>query len=498
MLYNSKIITFAVPTYIQFQNLLRFKQYFPKNLTRAISKTDLDQIPIQPNGSYTFESIKELYKIHYPDKLTNFIKMNNDAQNIYKNIQQAFNKYNLEFDSGSGLQILNDLRDYTHFENAFEDWNITHIVRKYKLDSVAVFDALITDAKPFNMGIHAYDVSKVSKFTEEFKASIIHQASIGEKTKYVDYWYGIGIKSHFPVNVYDDETPFKLSIRRLNERNNGLGFERIINMLNNTFETRITDYVIPEKDQVPILLERTPTHTYDEECDIRANDAIKPNKPSETNKSCTLYIWKYCIEQKRQGYFNHRTYSHPDKPATWDYMMREFYNKYVSGLDNKNMFLSIAHLFQFSENTISGKCYSSTMTLDPNSITCCSIVNMIIYGKVNINWDILERILPLIRVKFVASGNLHTEQLDNYLITNISYPGLKGPVYTIDWCDDNVLELENPKTDYEKLITAKALIRLMNEVPPELLNFNNYYHVCSWYHRNDMGIQSINSLNHHT
>jgi hypothetical protein len=85
--------------------------------------------------------------------------------------------------------------------------------------------------------------------------------------------------------------------------------------------------------------------------------------------------------------------------------------------------------------------------------------------------------------------------LDNYVISEISYPGLEGPVYKIDWRDDNVSsELERPKSDFEKLRIAKALYRLMNEVPPELLNFNNYYHVCSWYNRNDIGIQMLSNM----
>ena len=201
------------------------------------------------------------------------------------------------------------------------------------------------------------------------------------------------------------------------------------------------------------------------------------------------------MEQKRQGYFNHRVLSYPDKPATWDYMMRELYNKYIKDVANRDVYLSLAHLFQFRDNTISGRRYYSSLNLDPNSEYCCSIVNMIIYGKVNINWHVLERLLPLIRVKFVSKLTVQSVQIDNYQITEISYPGLEGPVYKIDWRDDNVAdELTRPTTDLEKLWIAKALIRLMNEVPPELLNFNNYYHVCTWHHRNDLGIQSISNI----
>ena len=492
MLHNSKILTLATPAYIQFQNLFRTKNYFAKH--HSIPKTDLEQVQSQPNGSYTYESLETLYKTYSTETYKNYTKFNNDAMYVYKGVLQAFKENNLDITDGPGVEIFNDFRDCTHFERGFEDWDITHIVRKYKLDAADVFNALVADAMPYNMGVHAYDERKVPKFLAEFKEKVAHCAAKGDKNIYIDYWYGIGIKSWFPIDVHNDETPFKLAIRRYNDRNGDTGFALIIGMLSKSFETRMSEYVMPiEKDL--ILIEKAPELSYTKEYDIDANSEIEPNKPCEKANSDITYIWRYSIEQKKQNYFNHRNISYPDKPATWDYMMLEFYNKYIRDVPGRDMYLSLAHLFQFSDNTINGKRYSATATLDPNSEYCCSITNMIIYGKVNINWYILERLLPLIRVKFVSSGYTQTTQLDNYVISEISYPGLEGPVYKIDWRDDNVaIELERPKSDYEKLKTAKALYRLMNEIPPELLNFNNYYHVCSWYHRNDIGIQMLSNM----
>lgn len=490
MLRNTNIITLATPLYVQFQNLFRVKQYFSKS--DSIPKSELEQIPTQVNGSYSFESLEQLYKMHCLDTYKYYEKINTDAQYLYKDIVTVFEKTSMPVTSEPGSQIIDDFRNLTHFERGLEEWNITHLIRKYKLDSADVFNALITDAMPYNMGVFSYDENKVSKFVTEFKEKVSAHEQQGDKTVYIDYWYGIGIKSHFPIDINNDETPFKLSIRRYNDRNGGTGFLRIIGMLVQTFKMRNSDYNIPvEKDG--ILVEKELELKYYENYDIDANKSITPNIPSKNSDA--EYIWKYSIDQKRQGYFNHRNISYPDKPATWDYMIRVFYDKYIKDVAGRDMYLSLAHLFQFRDNTISGKRYHSTMTLDPNSQYCCSIVNMIIYGKVNINWEILERLLHLIRIKIVSSGYTQTTQLDNYIISEISYPGLEGPVYKIDWRDDNVFsELERPKTDFEKLMTSKALIRLMNEVPPELLNFNNYYHVCSWYHRNDMGIQMVSNM----
>ena len=490
MLHNSKIITLATPAYIQFQNLFRVKQHFAKS--ESIPKSELEQIPAQVNGSYSFESLEHLYKTHCMDTYKYYESFNKNAEYLYQDIVKSVEKTGIPVTSEPGAQIINDFRNFTHFERGIEDWDITHLIRKYKLDSTDVFNALVTDAMPYNMGVFSYDEKKVAKSLSEFREKLLDHKQQGKTSVYIDYWYGIGIKSHFPVNINNDETPFKLSIRRYNDRNGGTGYARIIGMLAQTFEMRTSDYAIPVEKE-GILVEKAPVLKYDEKYDIDANKSITPSMPSANSDS--EYIWKYSIEQKQQGYFNHRSLSYPDKPATWDYMMREFYDKYIKSIPGRDMYLSLSHLFQFRDNTISGKCYNTAISLDPNSHNCCSIVNMIIYGKVNINREILERLLPLIRFKTLTFGFTPTTQLDNYVISEISYPGLEGPVYKIDWRADNVAtELERPKTDYEKLMVAKALIRLMNEVPPELLNFNNYYHVCSWYHRNDMGIQMVSNM----
>ena len=121
-----------------------------------------------------------------------------------------------------------------------------------------------------------------------------------------------------------------------------------------------------------------------------------------------------------------------------------------------------------------------------------SIVNMLIYGRVNINMDILERVISMVR--YTENRNMDTIQLDNYEIKHFMYSDPKSPRYVINWRDDNIPSLKFAKTDAEKLIVCKALARLMNEVPPELLNFNNYYHVCAWGHCQDLTVQTIDYL----
>ena len=118
---------------------------------------------------------------------------------------------------------------------------------------------------------------------------------------------------------------------------------------------------------------------------------------------------------------------------------------------------------------------------------------MIIYGRTNINHACLELLLPLIRVKLDNKSQKY--QLDNYELEDVfRYGNDPLPTYNIKWRDDTVNELGFADTYIDRLLVAKYLIRLMNEVDPVQLNCNNYYHVCSWYDMNDMRYQTLDIM----
>ena len=132
-------------------------------------------------SAYAYELLEPLYKEYNNDAYMNYTKFNDDVKYIHEDIVSAFEKNELSVTEGNGQQIYNDIRDTTHFERGIEDWNITQLVRKYKLNSVDVFNALVENAQPFNMGHFAYDANKVPNFTSEFAEKLLAHAAKNEK-----------------------------------------------------------------------------------------------------------------------------------------------------------------------------------------------------------------------------------------------------------------------------------------------------------------------------
>jgi hypothetical protein len=178
------------------------------------------------------------------------------------------------------------------------------------------------------------------------------------------------------------------------------------------------------------------------------------------------------------NYYNHRYIDLGDGKKIWPYQTTKFYEQYVKpNLD----YCELASGFDFG---------CSINLLTPNfkvEFKDISLVNMIMFGKTKINFETLERLLPLVRNKI----NNNYIQLDNWVINRFDFPSNDGPRYKVEWSDTNIHELDFAKTDRQKLDVAKNLIQLMNEVDPKYLNFHNYWVVAEWYKLNDLVIQTI-------
>ena len=74
---------------------------------------------------------------------------------------------------------------------------------------------------------------------------------------------------------------------------------------------------------------------------------------------------------------------------------------------------------------------------------------------------------------------------------NFDYSNSSKPSYQVEWSESNIYDLEFAQTDLQKLMVAKYLIQLMNEVDPLYLNFHNYWVIAEWYQRHDIAIQLI-------
>ncbi len=390
----------------------------------------------------------------------------------------------LDADSSVRANILSDLSNCTMYTRGMEDWDITHLAKQYQLQSEDVFNTLVEDAEPFGMGAFSHSKSRES----DFKCRVEYALMNKSKYVHIDYWNGIGVKSSFPVNLDDPTTPLKLAIRRYNDRNGDTGYRRIVKMLYQNMSKRVPEYspVLPDQPLKPVESEEAAPE-YKPEWDTAANESITVTPPT-CEYDNAYWIWKYAMENRKANYYNHRHHDHGDegdKTSVWPFMMQPLYDRYIKG--QSEVFTSLAYMFNFGNNRIESVRFHGRAEFNK-----VSIVNMLIYGRVNVNMTVLERILPLIRYR--ENSRADTIQLDNYEIQSFMYSNLGQPRYVINWKDDNIPSLKFAKTDAEKLLVCKALARLMNEVPPELLNFNNYYHVCAWAHCQDLAVQTIDYL----
>jgi len=403
------------------------------------------------------------------------------------------------------LSLASELVNRTSLDYRLELWNITSAIRARGLDSADVFGALIKDAVPYGMGIfsHIAPVIKHADLVTNFRAELaeaknpINPKSGKRDYIYVDYWNGIGIKSRFPVDINNPATPCEINIRRFNDRNDDCGFERIIALLaeNKVLEPVDVSPVIPQEAHAIINMEANPwmDSDYLAEQVKRSNSALDIIPPVDGTDM--HYIWRYSMEKNQPNYYNHRqrcdSYDDDEETKTllagqkWPYMMTELRKEYLA--DASAYEFELCTLFNYVENTLTSNVEATI------SFKTASIVNMIIYGRTNINHACLELLLSLVRVKFDNKSQKY--QLDNYELEDVfRYGNDPLPTYNIKWRDDNVNELVFADTYIDRLMVAKYLIRLMNEVDPDQLNFNNYYHVCSWYHVNDMRYQLLDIM----
>ncbi len=358
-----------------------------------------------------------------------------------------------EYDESTKLIILNDILEYTFFSSN-ESWNITNLCRKYDLEPFDFFYSMVKNAIPYGMGFFSH--TKQNNCYEAIKKQ--YDEAMSADYAHFDYWNGIGIKCNFPRDAYNDNTPFILNMRRFNERNDNLGYEKIIQMLSTNIQKRKSDFKLYIKNLTDSL-------KLDKMIICNSEQINKFNSITSRDLDKTQKYYNDIIVNKKQNYFNHRDiYTFEKKP--WKHMMSDSYDFYVK---DELVFCELANLIKYEYDN-----FTINYSYDTNSI---SIVNMLIYGKTNVNQYILNLVLGLIRCKITKN----VVQLDNYVIEKYLYESSNGPSYNILWQDDNIYELGFPKTNEEKREVCSNLINLMNEVEPEYLNFHNYFQVVKWY-----------------
>lgn len=393
-------------------------------------------------------------------------------------------------------KIKNEIKTNTFYEQGLEHWNVTNLCRKYQMSGKDVFLTMVSNTLPYGNGFanHNPDDQTIKKLEQ------VWETTKKNSREYVhfDWVNGVGVKNSFPIDI--NVSMMRLNMRRFNDRNYYIGYNRFLNLLNRKIDM-VENNTIMLKDY-----ERY-EETYSDEIVDDVIDDVKLITPDDYDKYVEMIkkheLVEECIPDIKQYYYNHRNKMFDDDPV-WDYAVfeDETYKTFVEkGIENNAFDLDRYFMYHFwpinYDYEKRDEYYANTNNYNlvprySTSLKNLSIVNCLIFGKTNIRKEDVERMLTFVRF----NKDSYKYYLDNYIVNIFYYCEKNGRTYSIDIESDNE-KLNNMKfsTSYiDKFEAARAIIKVMNEIEPSLINHHNYNMIVKYIERHDNGDHEFRTL----
>ena len=320
-------------------------------------------------------------------------------------------------------KLKEEIKKNTYFENSFELWNITKLVRKYNITGKDIFLSMTKDNEEFN-----------KKWLEK---EVIYDY------KRFDYCNHKAIKNSFSTDINKNETT--LNLRRYVERGNFNGYKQLINML----EEKIKE----EPNYNNLLLSNL----------IKEDEKINNNKKINKNE---IFIPSMDLKDKTLFYFNQNN----DKKCKIK-EHKKFYNMIINGKEEKIFNLSnyLSYnlrpnydLFEIDEKDLNNYILTPRNETELSNL---SIINCIIFGEDNIRFEDINKLMSLVRFKSIHYS---------VILDNINISHYNGQRIKINSDDKELNEMQFCK--YQDILECcKWLIQIMNNINPELINHHNYH-----------------------
>ena len=320
-------------------------------------------------------------------------------------------------------KLKEEIKKNTYFENSFELWNITKLLRKYNITGKDIFLSMTKD-------------------NEEFNKKWLEKEVINDYKRF-DYCNHKAIKNSFSIDINKNETT--LNLRRYVERGNFNGYKQLINML----EEKITE----EPNYNNLLL----SNLIKEDKKINNNKKINKNEiiiPSMDLKGRTLF------------YVNQN-----DDNECKIKERKEFYDMVINGKNKKIFNLSNYFSYNLRPNYDLLKIDEKDLNnyiLTPRyetELSNLSIINCIIFGEDNIRFEDINKLMTLVRFKSIHYS---------IILDNINISHYDGQRIKINSDDKELNEMQFCK--YQDILECcKWLIQIINNINPELINHHNYH-----------------------
>ena len=402
----------------------------------------------------------------------------------------------------------------THYEVSYNTfWDITDLVRKLGISGKDLFLALGTDNVPDlnTLGI----ISHQKGGNSEEALTNIWNDSLKKKSdrNYVhfDWINGVGIKNSFAVDTNKDRSI--LDMRRFNERNYDIGYDRLIDLFNqriceikngqrkikeieSTTFPDLTDY---NKDNFDLEVKLDPT--YLKYKGSYKNDIVEPFPSNNYGKQGYFnrygfgeeLLGLYSKDMKPQRFIqsdairtiqdelaNYRAFIEQGiKDGRFD-LERYFQHEFIYNKSSKNSDWKKKLPIDFFKNDTR---YYKLDSFNSTSLENLSIVNCLIFGKTNVRTEDIDKLIGLVRYKVI---NTCTKVIDNFILDDrFRWDGDKSLYLQIQTDSNEIDSLDFPKTINSKLKVAGHILQIMNELDLNVINTHNYEALMEYIWDND-------------
>ncbi len=218
--------------------------------------------------------------------------------------------------------------------------------------------------------------------------------------------------------------------------------------------------------------------------DVNSYNICKKNsKLSENSFSDILKYAKTVEKIQHNSYrqmrtmFNKRNNYNNDK-APWEYMVKNNMedSEKAFGAKIPNLLFDKTYRSRFGNIVINKY---------PKNADQIYMSDYIMFNKYcSITLSTVDKFLGYIKFsssKSMANNIIH---FDRWIFTQYD-PTDKIPDFSVKFTkDDNIEDYDWIKSDYDKALIVKAMIKIMNETPPQYVNFNSYWVLSEWFDNN--------------
>lgn len=209
------------------------------------------------------------------------------------------------------------------------------------------------------------------------------------------------------------------------------------------------------------------------------NKLSADNKEKLGDYAKKLLIIQEKAEKKQRYSFNHRLDHYSE---LWEYMTKEIIETHKKSAENlMEPNTDIIYRSRYSEVNIFG--FSRYIDIFGKNHHKVHMADYLMFNPYfNLDYNMVDRLLPYCKIRIIDD---YTYKVDGWIYEQLCYGGYKEANYRIRYDNSDYDDMNLVTTEEDKKMTIRLLNIVMNEIPEEYVNFNNYNIIAQWSYDND-------------